>query len=200
MGLEPNSFGHCPEVAHTAYVHPTAVLIGHVIVAEGVLIGPQAVVRADEPGPKGTIEPIVIGRQANIQDGAIIHALGGTGVAIGPRTSIAHGAVVHGPCKIGMNCFVGFNSVVFRSTLDDGVIVMHQSLVEGVVVSGGLLVPSSTSVRDHEDVVCLSQALPEVIAFVRKVADTNALLAKDALLREKNGQTHGPKPHLIAHS
>ena len=69
MGLESNSLGHYPDIARTACVHPTAVLVGRVIVEEGVLIGPQAVVRADEPGPDGTVKPILIGREANIQDG-----------------------------------------------------------------------------------------------------------------------------------
>lgn len=128
MALERNAAGDFPEVAETAFVHETATLIGNVIVEEDVYVGPNAVLRADELGADGTVAPIVVGRGANVQDCVVVHALGGTQVKIGPGSSIAHPAVVHGPCEIGSNCFVGFNSVVFRSTLGDDVVVMHQSL------------------------------------------------------------------------
>ena len=99
MGIEVNTAGHYPEIAPTAYVHPTAMVIGRVHIGERAFVGPHAVIRADEAGPGGTIEPIVIGESANVQDCAIIHALGGTGVDIGRGTSIAHAAVVHGPAR-----------------------------------------------------------------------------------------------------
>jgi carbonic anhydrase/acetyltransferase-like protein (isoleucine patch superfamily) len=200
MSIEPNAAGDYPVVSRRAYVHATATLIGKVVIQDGVFVGPHAVLRADEPGPKGIVEPIVVGRRANVQDCVVVHAVGGTGVEIGPNASVAHGAVVHGPCKIGMGCFVGFNSVVFRATLGDVVIVMHQALVEGVVLLGGLLVPSLTAVRCQEDVVCLAHAPPEMIAFARKVADTNAFLAKEALRRggiAKRTDTNTSGSHIL---
>ena len=184
MGLEANTAGHYPEIAPTAYVHPTATVIGRVCIRDRAFVGPHAVIRADEAGPDGTIEPIVIGESTNVQDCAIIHALGGTGVSIGPRTSIAHAAVIHGPCKIGVGCFVGFNSVVFRATLGDGVVVMHQALVEWAVVPEGLLVPSMTAVRCEDDVFRLKRVPTEIIAFAERVTNANVLLAQAALKRE----------------
>lgn len=192
MGLEPNCVGHYPEVAPTAYVHPTAVLIGHVIVEQGVFIGPQAVVRADEPGPDGTIEPIVIARQANIQDGVIVHALGGAGVTIGSCTSIAHGAVVHGPCEIGENCFVGFLSVIFRARLQDDVIVLHRALVENVEITRGKLVPSAGLVQSEFDVRNLAHAPAEIAAFSQNVSRTNVWLAQSGLRRHQESKPHHP--------
>lgn len=178
MGLEANAAGHYPEIAPTAYVHPNATVIGRVYVGDRAFVGPHAVIRADEPGPDGTIEPIVIGECANVQDGAILHALGGTGVTVGPRTSIAHGTVIHGPCKIGVGCFVGFNSVVFRATLGDGVVVMHQALVESAVVPEGRLVPSMTAVRCDYEASHLKRVSIETIAFVEKVIDANVFFAE----------------------
>ncbi len=184
MTLESNSFGDSPTIARTAFVHPTATLIGRVVVEDGVFVGPQAVLRADEPGADGIVQAVVVGEEANVQDGAIVHALGGTGVTIGPRSSVAHSAVVHGPCRIGADCFVGFNSVVFNATLGDGVIVMHQSLVEGAEIPAGLLVPSMTAVRNEEEVSRLTYTTQEAIDFAEQVSRTNILFAKIALERE----------------
>jgi len=177
MALEPNTTGDAPKVAATAFVHPMATLIGHVVVEDGVFVGPGAVLRADEPGPDGTVEPIVVGRGANVQDCVVVHALGGTSVKIGPGSSIAHAAVVHGPCTIGAHCFVGFNSTVYKSTLGDGVIVMHHALVEGAAVPAGRHVPSTGHVRSDADARHLQHATPDLIAFAQKVSQTNNHLA-----------------------
>jgi carbonic anhydrase/acetyltransferase-like protein (isoleucine patch superfamily) len=197
MGIEANVGGDYPEVATTAYVHPTATVIGRVQIGERVFIGPHAVVRADEPGPDGTVGPVVIGEAANIQDCVVIHAIGGTGVTIGARTSIAHGAVVHGPCRIGAGCFVGFNSVVFRATLGDGVVVMHQSLVEGVEVPAGFLAPSMTAVRSASDVLGLERVPTETVAFAENVVDVNVFLAEAGrsfqLSAGRETPGHGPQ-------
>ena len=181
MALETNAAGHHPEISPTAYVHPTATVIGRVHIGDLAFVGPQAVLRADEVGPNGTVEPIVISPRANVQDCAVIHALGGTGVTIGPRTSIAHAAIIHGPCEIGADCFVGFHSVVFRASLGNGVIVMHQALVETADVPKNLLVPSRAAVCCEEDVNQLLQVTPEDVAFAKKVSSANILLAQAAL-------------------
>ena len=176
MNLEWNAARDYPQVAVTAYVHSTAVLVGKVRIGQKVYVGPNAVIRADEPGEDGTVKPIVIGDESNIQDGVVIHALGGTGVTIGRRTSIAHGAVVHGPCEIGTNGFVGFNTVIFNATLGEGIVVMHQAFMEGVTVPDGLHVPSMTSIRREEDASRLRSATPDVKAFAEKVRLTNTYL------------------------
>lgn len=180
MGLEANAAGHYPEIAPTAYIHPTATVIGRVRIGDRAFVGPHAVIRADEAGPDETVEPIIIGESTNVQDCAIIHALGGTGVTIGPRTSVAHAAVIHGPCQIGVGCFVGFNSVVFHATLRDGAVVMHQALVEWAVVPEGLLVPSMTAVRCDYEASHLKRVPMEIIAFVERVTNVNVLLAETA--------------------
>jgi carbonic anhydrase/acetyltransferase-like protein (isoleucine patch superfamily) len=131
--------------------------------------------------------PVIVCEGANVQDCAVVHALGGTGVKIGPRSSIAHATVIHGPCEIGTDCFVGFNSVIFNSTLGDGVIVMHHVLIEGVTIPPGHCVQSARVVRCEEDVRNLVAATPDEIAFVDKVCQTNMWLAEQALKGCKKG-------------
>ena len=184
MGLESNSAGDSPKIALTAFVHPTATLMGRVSIEDRAFVGPHAVLRADEPGPDGTVQPIIVGEEANVQDCVVVHALGGTGVKIGPRSSVSHAAVIHGPCQIGADCFIGFNSVVFNATLGVGVIVMHQALVEGVTIPSELHVPSMIAVRNEEDVRRLARATQEMISFAENVARTNVLLATAALDRK----------------
>jgi carbonic anhydrase/acetyltransferase-like protein (isoleucine patch superfamily) len=181
MGLEANSARHHPEIAPTAYVHPSAIVIGRVCVGDRAFVGPYAVIRADETGPDGTVEPIVISECANIQDCAVIHALGGTGVTIGPRASVAHAAVVHGPCEIGAGCFVGFNSVVFRATLGSEVVILHQALVEGVAIPSGCMVSSGGRVTCDEDVRQLKRTTPELTEFAARVVQANVQLVESTL-------------------
>jgi carbonic anhydrase/acetyltransferase-like protein (isoleucine patch superfamily) len=178
MSLEANAASDHLQVEATAYVHPTAVIIGNVQIGPGVFVGPHAVVRADEPGPNGTVSPIIIGREANIQDGVILHALGGTSVEIGPGTSVAHGAVIHGPCATGAGCFIGFNSVIYNAVLREQVMVMHQAVVEGVTIEDGLCVPSATAVCEATDALRLREASADVLALAAKVCRTNIRLAQ----------------------
>jgi len=187
MGLEPNHKGDFPAIAPTAFVHDTATLIGHVSIGGGCFIGPHAVLRADEHGPDGTVEPIIVGEEANVQDCVVIHALGGTAVKIGPRSAIAHAAIIHGPCEIGTGCFVGFGAVVFKATLGNGVMVMHRALVEGVAVPSGLCVPSMAVVNSQQHVRSLAPATPEMASFAKEVVQTNKSLAEAGLKMRTRG-------------
>lgn len=176
--IQKNHAGNKPRIAETAFIHPSAVVIGNVQIGENVFVGPNAVIRADEPCTEGNVEAIIIESEANIQDGVIIHALGGTPVRIGKGASLAHGAVVHGPCDVGENCFIGFKSVVFKSFLGRGVVVLHQALVEGVTVPEQVHVPSMTAVMTEDDVRALQPASSELAAFADKVRKINVFLAE----------------------
>jgi carbonic anhydrase/acetyltransferase-like protein (isoleucine patch superfamily) len=176
--LYRNHAGDKPVVASTATIHPSAVVIGNVHIDEKVFVGPNAVIRADEPCPEGRVEAIVIDAEVNIQDGVIIHALGGSPVRIGKGSSLAHGAVIHGPCSVGENCFVGFKSGVFKADLGTGVVIQHQALVEGVTIPAGMHIPSMSGVLTEEDVRQLRPVTPELTAFAQKVRKTNVFLAE----------------------
>lgn len=102
--------GVIPVVHPNAFVHPTAVLIGDVIVEESVYIGPFASLRAD-------FGRIHIQKNANVQDSCTIHGFGGSVTLVEEYGHVGHAAILHG-CKIGKNVLVGMNSVI----LDEAVI------------------------------------------------------------------------------
>jgi len=96
--------GIVPVIDPAAFVHPDATVIGDVIVAAGVYIGPQCVLRGDF----GRIE---IGPGANVQETCVVHTFPNLGVVVEASGHIGHGAVLHG-CRIGRNAMVGMNAVV----------------------------------------------------------------------------------------
>ena len=151
ISLRPNPNGDRPGVDSTAYVDPSAQVIGNVHIGPEVYIGPNAVIRADESDDTGYVQPVVIESGCNVQDGAIVHALAGTQVRIGPQTSLAHGCIIHGPCIIGECCFVGFRAVVFNATLGDGVFLDTSAVVQGVDLAANALVPPGVVVSSEED-------------------------------------------------
>ena len=102
--------GVTPVVHPTAFVHPTAVLIGDVIVGPRCYIGPLASLRGD-------FGRILINEGANIQDSCVLHGFAESDTVVDVDGHIGHGAVLHG-CKIGRNALVGMNAIV----MDDAII------------------------------------------------------------------------------
>lgn len=176
--IRRNPSGHLPVVHDTAFVDPTAILCGSVIVEENVFIGPYAVIRADEVDDDGNMEPIVIGANSNIQDGVVIHCKAGGGVSIGKGSSIAHRSIVHGPCTVGDNVFIGFNSVLFNCTVGDGSVVRHNSVVEGCNVPAGFYIPSTANIHSDEDLEGVERVTPDVSGFSESVTQANNELVK----------------------
>ena len=97
--------GIVPVVDESAFVHPTAVIIGDVVIGADCYIGPGASLRGD-------MCRILVGAGSNIQDNCVVHGFpnGGDAILEG-RGHIGHGAVLHG-CTIGFDAMVGMNSVV----------------------------------------------------------------------------------------
>lgn len=174
--IRPNPAGDRPCVHPTAYVDPTAQLIGKVRVGERGFIGPFVVIRADEPGSSGSVEPIDIAAECNIQDGAIVHALGGSTVTIGPRTALSHGCVVHGPCRLGAGCFVGFRAVVFDATVGDGAFVGAGAILQGVPVRAESFVAPGRAVLAADEAATLPLVTPAHRAFIALVVAANLAL------------------------
>ncbi|MEL0614928.1 phenylacetic acid degradation protein PaaY [Marinomonas arenicola] len=96
--------GVTPVVHPTAYVHPTAVLIGDVIIKQGCYVGPGACIRGD-------FGRITMEQESNLQDNCVVHGFAGSHTVIGKRGHIGHGAILHG-CVIGEDTLVGMNAVV----------------------------------------------------------------------------------------
>lgn len=142
--IRPNPRGDWPEVHPTAYVDPSAQVIGRVQIGPSVFVGPNAVIRADECDTDGEVKAIIVEAESNVQDDVIIHALAGSEVTIGQRTSLSHGAVVHGPCRISEGGFIGFGAVFFTSQLGRGVFVASRAVVENVNVPADTFIPAFT--------------------------------------------------------
>jgi len=179
ISLRLNPEGDWPQVDPSAYIDPTAQLIGNVHIGPRVYIGPNAVVRADEADSSLGVAPIEIGPECNVQDGVIIHALGGAKVTVGRRSSLGHSCIVHGPCALGEGCFVGFGAKVFDATVGDGVFVSTGAVVQGVELVPNSLVPAGVSVLCREHVIGLvGTTSPEDREFVERVAAANVALAE----------------------
>lgn len=106
---------HIPVIAPGSFIHPSAEIIGDVIIDEGCYIGPCAVIRGD-------FGRIHIQADSNVQDTCVIHSFPGGDCILKPNSHIGHGAVLHGcilepDCLIGMNAVVMDNSIIGRESI-----------------------------------------------------------------------------------
>ena len=108
--------GIVPVVDPTAYVHPSAVLIGDVIVGPDCYVGPCACLRGD-------FGRLILERGSNLQDTCVMHGFPGTDTVVEEDGHIGHGAVLHG-CRIGRNALVGMNAVIM-----DNVVIGEASII-----------------------------------------------------------------------
>jgi len=175
-----NSNECLPSVAATAYVDESAMVIGDVRIGEEVYVGPCVSLRADEANP------IIIGDECNIQDGVIFHGLMGSCIELGKKISIAHGAVIHGPMKIGDESFVGFNSVVHASTLGKKCFVGHAAAVIGVKLADGKFVPHGSVIDAQEKADALGPVPDALKHFNDEVVEVNREFAKSYGVRRKS--------------
>ncbi|MCK4938361.1 MAG: carbonate dehydratase [Methanosarcinales archaeon] len=163
-----------PKISENAWISETAVIVGDVTIADDVFVAPNAVIRADEPGSS-----IVIERGSNIQDNVVIHALSNSQVMIGSNTSLAHGCIVHGPCRIGDGCFVGFGAVVFDCIIGNDSLFLHNATVQGVEIPSGKVVQDGMTITKQEDVGGLMDITQDLAEFKKGVVETNIGLVKD---------------------
>lgn len=108
--------GLIPVVHPEAFVHPSAVLIGDVLVGAGVYVGPLASLRGD-------YGRLILEAGSNLQDGCIMHGYCDTDTVVRENGHIGHGAILHG-CVIGRDALVGMNSVIM-----DGAVIGDESIV-----------------------------------------------------------------------
>lgn len=151
-GIRPNPQGDWPTVDPEAFVDPSAQIMGNVRIGPGVYVGPQTVIRADEVGESGQVEPVIIERDAFIQDGVIIHARAGSRVRIGTRANVAHGVIIHGPCDIGQECFIALRASMYNSSLDDHVWVGIGAIIMRATIPSHTMIPAGAMVRSGSDI------------------------------------------------
>jgi len=179
-------------ISKRAFIHEQASVIGQVIMGEHVHVAAGSSIRADE----GT--PFFIGRNTNIQDGVTIHALKNKkvmvgqdsfAVYIGQDVSIAHNALIHGPCYIGDHSFVGFKAVVHDSIVGAHCFIGINAVVVGVEIPDYKLVPHGQLVDSVEAVEMLPSVTSTHQEFNEDVVDVNRGLASAYHEIQKNVAT-----------
>jgi phenylacetic acid degradation protein len=93
-----------PVIKPTAFIHPSAEIIGDVIIEDHCYIGPCAVLRGD-------FGRIHVSHHSNVQDCCVLHSFPDKDCFLEPYSHIGHSAVLHG-CRIGENALIGMNAVV----------------------------------------------------------------------------------------
>jgi carbonic anhydrase/acetyltransferase-like protein (isoleucine patch superfamily) len=112
-----------PTLHPESWVAPSADLIGDVRLAARASVWFGAVIRADNT-------PILVGRESNIQDGAVCHSDPHAPLIIGERVTVGHQAILHG-CTVGAGALIGMGARVLNGAI----------IGERCIVGAGALVP-----------------------------------------------------------
>lgn len=124
-----------PAIHPAGWVAPTASIVGAVTLGPGSSVWYGAVLRADD-------DEITIGRDTNIQDGAVLHADPGYPCHLGDGVTVGHGAIVHG-ARVGSGSLVGMGARLLNGA----------SIGKRCLVAAGALVPAGFSAPDGSLVV-----------------------------------------------
>ncbi len=119
--------GMKPEIHPETFIAEGARIIGRVVLARGVSIWYNSVLRAD-------IAAISIGENTNIQDACVLHVDFGLDTVLGAGVTVGHGAILHA-CRVGDNCLVGMGATIL-----DGAVIPENSIVG----AGSLVPPKKT--------------------------------------------------------
>jgi carbonic anhydrase/acetyltransferase-like protein (isoleucine patch superfamily) len=146
-----------PQIDPTAWVAPTAVLIGNVIVGPRANIWFGAVLRGDN-------EPIVVGEGSNIQENSVLHTDMGS------------------PLTIGANCTIGHKAMLHGCTIEDGSLIgMGATLLNGAKIGAGSLVGACALVTEGKEIPPGSLVMGAPAKVVRELdAAAQARLLKSA--------------------
>lgn len=172
-----NPVSKYPCIDQTAFIGPFSTVIGDVTISQNVFLAPNVTIRADE----GT--PFFIGANTNLQDGVILHGLkDGIVIAngkkysifIGEHVSCAHGCLIHGPCLLGNNVFVGFKAIVYYAIVNDGCFISSNAVVTGgVTLAPNKLVPPGSLIDTQAKADALGSVPAKDVAFAQGVQQVN---------------------------
>lgn len=126
---------HAPRIHAEAFIAPNATLIAQVTIEPEASVWFGAVLRGDN-------EPIVIGAQSNIQDGAVLHTDPGAPLNVGQRVSVAHLAMLHG-CTVGDESLIGVGAVILN----------HAQIGRQCLIGAGALIPEGKQIPDGSLVI-----------------------------------------------
>src|SRR5580704_5516113 len=162
--------GHEPRVSATAWIAPTATLVGDVLVEDEASVWYGAVLRAD-------FGPIRVRRGANIQDGSVLHGGPDPATEIGEGATVGHLCVVHG-CTIGAEALIGNGATV----LDGAVIGRRVLVAAGTTVPPGMIIPDGMLAAGVP-----ARVVGEVTGRARQWVETNPSLYRELARRHAAG-------------
>ena len=126
--------GRSPRIPTSAFIAPTATVIGDVSLGENCSVWFHSILRGD-------INRIVVGEGTNIQDGAVVHLDSKFGTSIGAYVTVGHRAIVHA-CTIADEVLVGMGSIIL-----DGAEIGTRSIIgAGALITGGKKIPPGSLV------------------------------------------------------
>ena len=116
------------------WIAPNATLIGRVVLRRNASIWFNAVLRGDN-------EPIIVGEDSNVQDGAVLHTDMGSPLTLGRQVTVGHLAMLHG-CEVGDGSLIGIGAVVLNGAkIGRGCLIGAKALVgEGKVIPDSAMV------------------------------------------------------------
>ncbi len=118
-----------PDIAASAFIAPSADLIGAVTVGENSSVWYNVTIRGD-------IAPVIIGKNSNVQDNSVVHVGHDVPAVIGDHVTIGHNVIVHG-CVIKNNSLIGMGAIIL-----DGAVINEESIVgAGSLVTKGKTFP-----------------------------------------------------------
>lgn len=158
--------GKLPRIHESDFVAWNAEVEGEVELAEGASVWFGAVLRAD-------IAKITVGRDTNIQDGAVLHVDRGVDLCLGEGVTVGHGAIVHA-CTVGDYCLVGMGAVIL-----DRAVIGHESIVgAGALVTQGKSFPPRSMILGSPAKV-VRELTTEEVASLHEHAAEYARLARE---------------------
>ena len=117
-----------PRIDPTAFVAPTAVVLGDVTLGPRASVWYTSVLRGD-------MAPITVGADSNIQDGSVVHVDEGVPCRVGERVGVGHRVILHG-CTVEDDSLIGMGSVLLN----------HVTIGRGSVVAAGAVIPEGMQV------------------------------------------------------
>ena len=146
-----------PNISDSAFVAPSASLIGHAVLKDQASVWFNCVIRADN-------DLIEVGERSNIQDGSVLHVDAGYPIHIGKDVTVGHKVMLHG-CTIGDGSLIGMNAVILNGA----------KIGKACIVGANALVTENTEIPDG------SMVLGSPAKVVRQLSEKNqALLKKGA--------------------
>jgi carbonic anhydrase/acetyltransferase-like protein (isoleucine patch superfamily) len=179
--IEPYQ-GVWPRIDPSAYIHPTAVIIGRVTIGPGSSIWPHAVLRGDDGD-------IIIGARSSIQDGTVIHTTESLSrTVVGDHVTVGHRVVLHG-CAVRDYCIVGMGSVL----LDNAELEDHCILGAGSILTQNKRIPAGSMAFGNPAKVVrpLNEKELAWIEYSWKRYVENGAICRAATVDEPSGEERG---------